>query len=98
MAEVGGTLARCGGLSWEEPWESWAEPGEALLRAIRGGPGVKVEQKGHVVKGLQVMQRLHAERDMSGRDQGQGEGVKTGKLLASQGEGRRLWPSAFQFE
>lgn len=52
-----------------------------------------MEQKGHVVKSLQVMQRMRRgalvdETKVTTETQGQGEGVKTGKLLASQSEGR----------
>lgn len=52
-----------------------------------------MEQKGHVVKGLQVMQRMRSgslvdETKVTTETQGQGEGVKIGKLLASQSEGR----------
>lgn len=52
-----------------------------------------MEQKGHVVKSLQVMQRMWRgalvdETKVTTETQGQGEGVKTGKLPASQSEGR----------
>lgn len=52
-----------------------------------------MEQKGRVVKGLQVMLRMRRgmlveETKVTTETQGQGEGVKTEKLLASQSEGR----------
>lgn len=51
-----------------------------------------MEQKGHVVKGLQVMQRMRRgalvdETKVTTETQGQGEGVKTGKLLAAKVRG-----------
>lgn len=53
-------------------------------------------------KGLWVMQRTQRGALRRGprlpQTQGRGEGVEMEKLLASQGEGRRLWPSAFWSE
>lgn len=57
-----------------------------------------MEQEGHVVKGLQVMQRIRRgalvdETKVTTETQGQGEGVKTGKLLAVRGGASGTFPT-----